>query len=101
NIEFITSCRTFGCSGATSPGVNGNRSHRIWPGEITGRFRRHGLAHELLPDRGGNSASGKSLAARPRFVVSRPDAGYQLRRITYKPGIPIIIGRAGFPGGVV
>ncbi len=68
------------------------------PGEIHDRFIGQGRTHKPGPDGGTDRSAGKTFSSGPGLVITDPNAGYHLGRITDKPGIPVIIGGACFPG---
>jgi len=53
----------------------------------------------VFPDGSADSPARKARAARPRLVVSNPDAGNNLGRVADEPGIPVIVGCAGLARG--
>src|SRR6266567_3499784 len=99
DIEFVSFCRTVRGRQVARGRVNRNGNDRIRFREIGGRFGGQSLPHEPLPNGRSDCPSGKTFSPGSGRIISYPNAGYYLRGIADKPGIPIIVGGAGLTGG--
>jgi len=97
-IEFFQALRAVSSGQITGLRVDADRHDRFRLCEVLRRCSGQGLAHEALPDRGGDRTAGKAFTPRLWGVMPDPDAGDQLRCVADEPGIPVGIGGAGLAG---